>query len=97
MSVVAKNLKRGQSIKPCAVCERNYRPTQGQPVGNPGQPGCCDECWDLAGYQNELADYGELEDPAYVRNTYDALLQKPGVNVNEVRKEFSGLLTAVGR
>lgn len=48
-----KHFAKGVGVGTCAGCGRRYRPTQGQHASGSE---LCDDCWELAGLENEVAD-----------------------------------------
>lgn len=47
-------MKRGSGIFKCNVCERSTRDTGGDNT----QARLCEECWEIAGLENEMSDNG---------------------------------------
>jgi len=48
-----KRFAKGVGVGTCAGCGRSYRPTLGQHLSGSE---LCDQCWELVGLENELAD-----------------------------------------
>ncbi len=54
-----KHFHRGSATYKCRVCTRLCRATLYEHGG--GEDGICSECWDLAGIENSILDYGLTE------------------------------------
>lgn len=91
--MVSKFVK-GSSTFTCGCCRRLTRFTGDQAVGSK----LCPQCWDLAGYENQLSDDGELDDStkAHVRSVYAELKAKEGADFVRVVLDTAELFQHVG-
>ena len=87
--MVSKFVKGSSTFK-CACCTRLTRFTGDQAVGAK----VCPQCWDLAGYENQLSDDGQLDAQtgAHVNDIFHELFAKDGVDMARVQSEFEGTL-----
>lgn len=91
--MVSKFVKGSSTFK-CSQCDRLTRFTGDQSV----DAKICPQCWDLAGYENQLSDDGELDDStkAHVRSIFAELQNFDDHNRVKCVLNFAELFEYVG-
>jgi len=88
----ASRFQRGSGVYKCGCCGRATRATG---RGDNENNGLCAECYDLAGYENEVSDYGvdSLSDSSKreMMRLYALIAEKGGDN-----SSFSDVVQQIG-
>jgi hypothetical protein len=97
MSTRNARFQRGSGSYPCAVCGRQTRHTGVQG----GDSELCPQCWELAGYENQLSDNGHESFDQSEAITVHGLIQELEARggsaeaVQEARTVFAEVLEAI--
>lgn len=80
---------KGQSTFTCRCCKRLTRDTGGE-----GGVELCAQCYELAGLENELSDYGVSKDLVQSAVVYFEQLMEKGIKADTLEAQFKDLWTA---
>lgn len=86
---MASRFQRGSGCYKCEACGRKTRNTGAQSMGSK----TCEQCWDLAGIENEISDGHETVET--LRESIQSLLAKIEANGGDTMQSWSGFVKAV--
>ena len=92
MNTNRQHFQRGaRGVYKCDVCGRSTR------VVDQSNDRLCNECYELAGYENSLSDNGSLDgaEQSIVADLYHQAVKRGG-NADLLHKEFRDLLANIG-
>lgn len=84
-----KSFRKGQSTYTCRCCGRVTRDTNSE-----GSIELCAQCYELAGLENELSDYGMSDDLTQTARSYFEQLIEKGITREKLAATFGDLYAA---